>query len=229
MHSSAPLICILEVNLLGYSSYGCFLPTSLLLKADFFSFFFFGLMNKMTKPGTSDYSSESVSGRRGLFPCFKEARPNVKQSLTPENDVQKSMCNRKISPNSLPAWWLGQHERQVHFRNRAALSFEWWVEWLLQGLNLWNAEFHAGVHRHTRKGSMAHVRKDLWNGMQINGSNMLSLQIWTQMRKCRRKFCITTLTSHVAILATKCYILIGRTWGIIMCHNYHSLGEIYIL
>ena len=123
------------------------------------------------------------------------------------------MCNRKISPNSLPAWWLGQHERQVHFRNRAALSFEWWVEWLLQGLNLWNAQFHAGVHRHMRKVSMAHVRKDLWDGMQINGSNMLSLQIWTQMRKCRRKFCITTLTSHVVIIATECCILIRRTWG----------------
>ena len=112
-------------------------------------------------------------------------------------------------------------EKQSH-----SLSFEWWLEWLLRGLNLWNVEFHAGVHRRMRKVSMADVRKDQWNGMQINGSNMPSLQIWTQMRKCRRKFCITTLTSHVVIIATKCNILIRRTWGIIMSHNYYSLGEI---
>lgn len=107
-----------------------------------------------------------------------------------------------------------------------SLSFEWWLEWLLRGLSLWNVELHAGVHRRMRKVSMADVRKDQWNGMQINGSNMPGLQIWTQMRKCGRKFCITTLTSHVVIIATKCDILIRRTWGIIMRHNYYSLGEI---
>lgn len=77
MHSSSPLICILEVNLLGYSSYGCFLPSSILLKADFF--FFFGLMNEITKPGTALITAPSQeAGGEVSFLGFKEARPNMK-------------------------------------------------------------------------------------------------------------------------------------------------------
>lgn len=116
------------------------------------------------------------------------------------------MCNRKISPGSLPAWWLGQHERPG--------KYSWETESALCHLNGdlndcsedWACETlsYAGVHRRMRKVSMADVRKDQWNGMQINGSNMPGLQIWTQMRKCGRKFCITILTSHVVIIATKC-------------------------
>lgn len=52
---------------------------------------------------------------------------------------------------------------------------------------IWQHEFHAGVKGYVRIESVAYVWKHLWNEMQINGNNMLSLQIWTQMRKCKKK------------------------------------------
>lgn len=138
------------------------------------------------------------------------------------------MCNRKISPSSLPAWWLDQHERiwQVYLGNRAAFchsngefnGYSW-------GLRFGQCKFHAGVQRPVRNVSTVDVWKHLRNEMQINGSNMLRLHIWTQMRKCKRTFCIATLTSHV-LITTNHDILMCRMWGIVMPHNYYSLGEI---
>lgn len=51
----------------------------------------------------------------------------------------------------------------------------------------WQQEFHAGVKGYVRIMSGTYVWKHLWNEMQINGNNMLRLQIWTQMRKCKKK------------------------------------------
>lgn len=86
----------------------------------------------------------------------------------------------------------------------------------------WQHQFHAGVKRCVRNVSTAYGRKHLWNEMQINGNNMLRLQIWTQMRKCKRKFCIATL--HFTC-GNYYYQMMSWMWDMIMSHNYYSLGE----
>lgn len=58
--------------------------------------------------------------------------------------------------------------------------------------------------------------------MQISGSNMLRLQIRTQMRKGKRKFCIATLASHVVALTSKYDILTRRMWGLTVPLHYIS-------
>lgn len=126
------------------------------------------------------------------------------------------MCNRKIS-SSLPARWLDQRERiwKVFLRNRAALcrldgEFNGYCEdWVSATL------LFMLVSSCVRKASTASVWKHLWNEMQINGNNMFRLQIWTQTRKCKRKFCITTLISHVVIITIKYDILMSRIWDIL--------------
>lgn len=58
------------------------------------------------------------------------------------------------------------------------------------------------------------VWKHLWNAMQNKGNNTLSLQIWTQTEKCKRKFCIAALISRVVIIALRYDTVMSRMWGV---------------
>lgn len=94
-----------------------------------------------------------------------------------------------------------------------SLSFEWWLGMTAWGLSLWNVELHAGVHRRMRKVSMADVRKDQWNGMQINGSNTGFANLDTNEEMRKEVLHNNTHFTCGVIVATKCDILIRRTWA----------------
>lgn len=90
----------------------------------------------------------------------------------------------------------------------------------------WQCKFHADVKGCVGIVSTAYVWKHLCNEMQIDGHNMLKLQIGTQMRKCKTKALHrNTHFSYVVIITTKYDILVSRIWDIITSYNYESLGK----
>jgi hypothetical protein len=128
-----------------------------------------------------------------------------------------TMYNRKASPSSLPVLWLDQYEWvcKASLKNRAALLWcEWYIKCILAELHFCSYKFHGGVKSCVRPTSTLCVWAHLWDEMQINDNSMLRLQIWTQMKKCKRKFCISILISHGVIITISHDMVMSRTWDL---------------
>lgn len=82
-------------------------------------------------------------------------------------------------------------------------------------MELWQHMFHAGVKRCVRNNVHSLCLETFTYEMKCKSVavNMLRLQIWTQMKKCKRKFCIATLISHELIITIKYDIVMVRMWG----------------